>query len=357
MLSRVRAIDCLQLSYTSGNLMTSDVGNVGQEPSAEDIEFALSKTGFLLEHRVAKLLRNHRLKPEVTIGDAYPDPETGKSREIDVYADFYEFVERAPSVSVQISVALVIECKNNSGPFVVIGDRGIESPHFDDFAAISFDPITLGFPNAKYHSLEYEIGLSGIPGLPGGRNFTGRQLLRLNRQGGGWRADNNAIYDSILYPLAKAKQYQMGYFEREKDESPEECWQNPGIRFTLPIIVTSGPLYVVDATDDNLNIYPAKWASIKRAFGSKELKGNFWADLVSFADWNDYMDAKVVKLFAGAQDLIAKNLHFYDPEWLAANLGEPLGEEFFEEWLKYYQAQRKLKNSRLTLAAGVRPPH
>src|ERR1700749_216790 len=116
--------------------MTDGMDEAAQGPSSEDIESALNKTGFLLEHRVAKLLRGYRIAsevvPEVTVGDAYQDPESGKSREIDVYADFYEFVKRDPEISVQVSVTLIIECKNSSGPFVLIGDHGMKYPMTED---------------------------------------------------------------------------------------------------------------------------------------------------------------------------------------------------------------------------------
>src|SRR5690348_5268079 len=121
--------------------MTSNIDDTAQGPSAQDIESAISKTGFLLEHRVAKSLRACRPSPEITIGDAYPDPESGKSREIDVYADFYEFIKRKPEINIQPSITLVIECKNSSGPFVLIGDRRSESPIIRDLATISFDPF------------------------------------------------------------------------------------------------------------------------------------------------------------------------------------------------------------------------
>lgn len=321
--------------------MANEVNDNRHEPSAVEIETALSKTGYLLEHRVAKILRNHNPKPEVTIGAAYPDPESGKSREIDVLAEFYEAVERKPDISVMVTITLIIECKNNSSPFVLIGDHGQESPWPRDLMVISFDPFALGFSNKKYSKIEYEAKLNRIPGLPSGKDFTGRQLLRLNRQGGDWKADNNAIYDSILYPLAKASQFHMDYLEREAEDNPEEHWQYPGIRIILPVVVTSGPIYTVDATDDDLKIVAAKWASIKRTFHSEGLDRDFWADIVSFPEWKGYLSQKIVEMFTGLQASMTKHIHFYDPEWMAANFGEPTDNEFYQMWLRRHQAHRK----------------
>ncbi len=240
-----------------------------------------------------------------------------------------------------VTITLIIECKNNSSPFVLIGDHGQESPWPRDLMVISFDPFALGFSNKNYSKIEYEAKLNRIPGLPSGKDFTGRQLLRLNRQGGDWKADNNAVYDSILYPLAKASQFHMDYLAREAEDDPEEHWQYPGIRIILPVIVTSGPIYTVDATDDDLKIVAAKWASIKRTFHSEGLDRDFWADIVSFPEWKGYLDQKIVEMFTGLQASMTKHIHFYDPEWMAANFGEPTDNEFYQMWLRRHQAHRK----------------
>lgn len=322
--------------------MTDGMDATAQGPSSEDIESALNKTGFLLEHRVAKILRNYDPGPDVEIGAAYPDPESGKSREIDVLADFYESVVRKPDISVMVTVTLVIECKNNSGPFVLIGDRK-DSSFLRDFMVMTYDPFALRFSRSKYHQFEFEADMLHLNGLPTHGDFVGRQLLRMNRQNGTWKADNNGVYDSILYPLAKAWKYHREYLEREKEDSPEEHWQYPGIRFILPVIVTSGPIYTVDATDDDLKINTVKWATIKRTFHSKDLDGELWADIVPFSGWKEYLDEKIMKIFTEAQGALTKNIHFYDPEWMTANFGEPAHQEFFQQWLNYHLAKRKDK--------------
>jgi hypothetical protein len=38
---------------------------------------------------------------------------------------------------------------------------------------------------------------------------------------------------------------------------------------------------------------------------------------------------------------MAKHIHFYDPEWMAINFGEPADDEFYQKWLSRYQARRQ----------------
>jgi hypothetical protein len=85
-----------------------------QMPTSDEIVAALARTGFLLEHRVAKCLRD--LDFDTRIGSAYPDPESGKSREFDVHAVKYEQLDRG-DFHAMINLDLIIECKNNLMPF------------------------------------------------------------------------------------------------------------------------------------------------------------------------------------------------------------------------------------------------
>lgn len=323
--------------------MANGVGDSPDGPSVEEIEAALNRTGFLLEHQVAKKLRENRHKPEVTMADAYPDPESGKSREIDVRADFYRLIERESNIRIRLGISLIIECKSSIAPFVLIGDHGQESPQTNNLIAVSFDPFSLLFSKVMYdhNTLETNFNLSHLPGLPTKDDFTGYQLLRLSRQGGNWKADNSSIYDSILYPLAKAWKHRIALCQRYKVRAPRVVWEYPTIEYVFPIIVISGQLYVVDTTEDDLNIRLEKWAGIKRRFHSTELNDDFRVDVVPVNNLDDYLDAKILKLYAAAEDKIARNIHFFDPEWMIANLGEPAQREDFDQWLKSYKEQRK----------------
>lgn len=311
-------------------------------PTADDIKDALNRTGFLLEYRVAQSLRQRKFS--VSISQAYPDPETGKSREIDVFADIGRDARRQP-VDISITAELIIECKNSSGPFVLIGDHGEDYVGIDDAVVLSFDPLRLDFPKALHKAVEYELKLDHLPGAPVKDDFTGYQLLRVNRQNNTWKADNNAVYDSILYPLAKALFHRLDV-QNEDDEDLEDEWKYPFLTYLFPIIVTSGQVFTVDVTSGEPEVSEAKWARVKRSFHSHERNADLRADLVSFKYWEEYIDSRVIKIVDSAQDVLAKNIHLFDPEWLLSNLGEPEGEDnkaYFHEWLNGVREQRNRK--------------
>src|SRR5260370_623597 len=103
-------------------------------------------------------------------------------------------------------------------------------------------------------------------------SFMGNQLLRMNRQSGAGRADNSAIYDSILYPLAKASNHRWKEItEGDEEFDPNAPWEPPYpyLAYLIPVIVTAGLVYTVDAVSAEPKVSKVKWARLRRRFQSK----------------------------------------------------------------------------------------
>jgi hypothetical protein len=75
---------------------------------------AIQKSGYLIEQRVAGVLAKHGYYVETN--PAYPDPETGKSREYDISA--ISAVRLAKKRMDFIFPVVVSECENNEHPVV-----------------------------------------------------------------------------------------------------------------------------------------------------------------------------------------------------------------------------------------------
>lgn len=312
------------------------------EPSESEIITALNGTGFLLEHRVAQVLRRNGF--EVSINYAFPDSENGKSREIDVEGYTEETLERdaREPFSVILESKLIVECKNTVNPFIVIGQRGEKTYSVDSYH-VSFDPLALKFPKRKgYETIYSVLGLPILLNDAGTGDFLGYQLVRMNRQSGGWRADNNSVYDSILYPLAKA----WAYFIKQRDEDDYEedaswKWRLPYVDLLFPVVVTSGPVFIVDVTDEGAKVAKVGWAPIKRNFRAADVSGDFRLDIVSFPSLGEYLEARIKGPMRNIRERILSNLHLYDPEWLLANRGEPEDKEYFNMWLNDIRTRRQ----------------
>jgi hypothetical protein len=256
---------------------------------------------------------------------------------------------------------------------VLIGNHGEDLPWVKDSVILSFDPLRMSFPNTAEKLVRHELNLDPLrmsfpntaeklvrhelnledpPGSQEKKDFTGYQLLRVSRQSNTWKADNNAIYDSILYPLAKAWSYQVDRHHREREEDREEhgmeYWQFPSIYYVFPIIVTSGQVFTVDMTSGEPEVSEVKWARVRRSFNSEDLKCDLRADLVSFDHWEEYLGSRIIKIIDYAENALARNVHLYDPEWLLSNFGEPDDpddQDEFNSWLIYFREEKKRARS------------
>ena len=80
--------------------------------SHEQIRDALQRSGYLLEYRIEQMLRRHGYAVESN--QMYPDPITGKSREVDLTAISAEPLTR--DYENILWPRLIIECVNNTQP-------------------------------------------------------------------------------------------------------------------------------------------------------------------------------------------------------------------------------------------------
>ncbi len=303
-------------------------------PTGSDVISALGRTGFLLEYQVAQVLRGHGFSTYLNY--PYPDPETGKSREIDVSADKETHIHRQP-VEVYVQIELIVECKNTPNPFVIIGERGRPFSGSSESFKVTFDPLRLRFPGPPYETIWSTLKLGSLPGMLTMEDFIGRQLVRMNQHSGNWRADNEGVYESILQPLAKARAHLRSLNDEDVDPKPWEC---PYITFYLPILVTSGPVLTVTVTNQGHVVDQVGYAAFQRAFHTDAGFKSLIMDVVSYEHLDTYLKTRVVRIFESAETAIRSNIHLYDPEWLLANRGEPKNVDLFNSWLESIRKSR-----------------
>ena len=306
----------------------------GHGPSPEEIISALERTGFLFEQQAAQQLERSGF--HVVINDAFPDSDTGKSRETDIFA----FVEFMPNDHLLARGVALVECKNYSTPLVVVGrsvDR-IFSPI--DECVVSFDPSSLNFNGLSNTSIATKLGATS--GQPNGQNetFEGHQLVRLDRKSGTWNADNSSIYDHVLYPLVKARENDI---RRAKGPGEPILWEFPSVTYYFPVLLTAGEVYTVSVDEKSRpEVSRARWASISRIFHTRELRTTLRADVVSYDHFGDYLERRIIKTVRRANSILKEHENLYDPEWLLDKYGVPEQGKLFQEWLNDIRSERSL---------------
>jgi len=268
-------------------------------PTSADVIAALRDAGWLLEQHTAQTLERSGF--HVTTGKAFPDPDDPSvSREIDVHA--YRQLFRSDQLSFSVGVRVLAECKQSSMPYVVVGGpanayelgRDRKEQAFR-FPLIETGRTELGNGRAQLHRTRARdyLGLDNLPNNPWEAGFLGTQLTRLDRKKT-WVADNRGIFMSLVYPLAKA----LTYFRSQANRSsyvmhkPGEEWAS--IDFYYPLVVTSAPVFAVDATAPIIEAVEVPWATVTRQIKAAKVNGQFNIDVVTSDSLGDYLDQRVI---------------------------------------------------------------
>ncbi|MFC1685327.1 hypothetical protein ACFL0R_07670 [Pseudomonadota bacterium] len=107
--------------------------------TTEEMHDALLRSGYLLEAEVANKLRGMSFFVETNL--VIEDPISGKSREIDIAAEYYDWNQPPKEVKAASKVEFVFEIKNNTYPLVLLNEFDF-SPRVDDWVGLK-DAVTI----------------------------------------------------------------------------------------------------------------------------------------------------------------------------------------------------------------------
>jgi hypothetical protein len=201
--------------------------------SVEDAIEALSRSGYLLENRIAKKL--DAFATHLSMNVLFSDPESGQPRELDAYcfrgetSDAHEFFEA--------SAHLLIECINNPQPIAFFA--GARTPSL--YPILAARPAWLG-----PYPIEESIGIAKFHHCfkaPIATNY----CTFVSKKSGEWmvtHADEQHREFSTLSALAqltREKQLQV----LEDYSRPEDAMHYCGIELIYPILVVEGTLFKV----------------------------------------------------------------------------------------------------------------
>jgi hypothetical protein len=198
-------------------------------------------------------------------------------------------------------VELLCECKNTSNPFVFLARRKSKGDFERSPAEYLFPmrvvqvPRGAGFaevPPFRHYGLrsdhyQFQQKLKAV------------QIVRLDRTRGKWAADNNAVFTSLVYPLAKALRafqerhvYAMGAL---RAPSPVEVGSGQWLLASLyfPIVVVRSPLWVVDVHRDPVTPERVPFITLERELKSAAISGRFAIDFVQQPYLEDFVGSCV----------------------------------------------------------------
>lgn len=202
--------------------------------SAEEAIEALSRSGYLLENRIARKLDG--FATHLFMNVVFADPESKQTRELDAYcfrselSDCHEFFSSAAH--------LLIECINNPQPIAFF--RSTRNPNL--YPVLAARPAWLG-----PHPIEEGVGIEEFHHaftVPVATNY----CTFVTKKSGEWmvtHADEQHQEFSTLATLTQlTKEKQLKILD---DLSrPQDAMQNCSIEFIYPLLVVQGTLFEVD---------------------------------------------------------------------------------------------------------------
>lgn len=100
------------------------------EPNENEMIEALGRSGYLLESQISKLLSNAGFY--IRTNQMIKDPITGKNREIDLIAEYYEYNQQRGENKCYAKVHFIFEIKNTSAPVILLTNFEY-SPEINDW--------------------------------------------------------------------------------------------------------------------------------------------------------------------------------------------------------------------------------
>lgn len=276
-------------------------------PTPDEIMSAIRDSGYLMEQEVATQLEQRSLHVRTNV--AFEDPDEGKSREIDVVA--IKRVAHDDKSKLAAFVELLVECKNSANPFVFIArpkNEGDKHKRPEEFL----------FPY-RYEMKKDLGGGRGLSREPPAFSHLGFdqvysihqtawkavQFCRIDRKGSGWHANHGGLYDAIFYPMAKA-------IVARKKEVPRgsrpDDWHY--FWFFFPLVVTSGELFLIDATAENPTPEPVEHVTFQRELKSGKLSGLFTLTFVQQQSLEAFLASVVDPVASLAADLVTNRQAF-----------------------------------------------
>jgi hypothetical protein len=276
-------------------------------PSEDEIMAAIAASGYLMEQEVATQFEGRGMHVRTNV--AFQDSEEGTSREIDVTAITRVAVDEDAKVGALVEV--LVECKNSSNPFVFIARPKNEADRRST-------PEEFVFPYEYKMTKDLGAGRSMRRTFPAFKHlgfdkvfdahvrpWKAVQFCRIDRKGKGWHANHGGLYDAIFYPMVKALTARRK--GRPKASRPED-WRYIWLYF--PLVVTSGDLFLIDTSADNLRPEPVDHVSFQRELKSAKLSGSFMVTFVRQQALEKFMTDVVDPLSELCRDLIERRLGF-----------------------------------------------
>jgi hypothetical protein len=259
--------------------------SISTKVSQEQIKDALSRSGYLLESRIEATLRSRYYYVETNT--PYPDPDTGKSRELDVYAT--SAYKAGPEEFDFIFSVLLVECVNNPQPVAFITKEPQDGfPQYQEvkLAGLPVKILKEG-RGQSWESLPSFLGLGKYHHYFRGRVATQFCSFTLKKNTAEWMASHEDLHFDAFRTLCTAVEHFI--------DKHFKCWTFNGremvnVEFYHPVVVFQGELLDVRLRKKSLRLLPTNHIQFRRSAIVHGKETEYRVDVVTERFFSRYLD-------------------------------------------------------------------
>jgi hypothetical protein len=247
---------------------------------------ALIRSGYLLESRVEAVLRDSPYY--VQANASYSDPETGKSREYDLYAMGAH--KAGPAEADYQFTVLLIECVNNPQPLVLLTKEPQAAFLHRDEVKVSGMPAKL--PNPKqaggWLSLAEALDFDKFHHYCKGRVATQYCTFQQKKNDGPWMAWHDEEHYDGFKKLCDAVDYHEKdhYTKWRFDDRPERV----NLEVHYPLLVLQGELWDARTTKNSVKLKRARHLQLRRSVAGPTREHSYQIDVIEERFLRTYLD-------------------------------------------------------------------
>lgn len=262
------------------------------EVSRKQAREALLRSGYLLESRIETFLRNEDWYVEANT--AYPDPDTGKSRELDLYAMSAD--QAGPDELDFLFTVLLIECVNNPQPIAFFTKEpqvGFLHHHEVKLAGL---PVKIAVEEERdaWEFLPDYLGMDKYHHYCKGRVAT-QFCSFTEKRHGEWMATHERPHFDCFRKLCAAVEH---FVDKHFKGGPVGEHEPVSIEVYYPVVVVQGKLLDVRPSKTSVRLFQADHIQYRRtAFVGTEAT-DYQIDVVTerfFPKYLEIIDQEVSK--------------------------------------------------------------
>jgi len=261
--------------------MSSNVKKI----NLQEMKDAISRSGYLIEQRIEPIVEARGFFIETDT--AFKDLETGKSREIDIYALSGTRVYRNESDS--IFPIILCACNNNSQPVVFFKRDPVHSFLFYENVKYSGIPVKF-FVKDGFVSLAQYMGLGKFHHYCKGPFSTQYCTFHKKRGKDPWIASRTEEQQEVFTSLIKALNSTIDEHYDIWEQSEKRKIEDINIQIYYPLIVFQGDIYEAYVEDNNLKLGKTNHMQFIKRNISQKGKETYQFDVVNERYLTNYLD-------------------------------------------------------------------